>query len=155
MALLLRDSNRWKYVEDRFAFDFQLPGQIVDSNLGHPPFCPPDRPAKSSYQPHGVSLNSARLSTAQQSQFYFSCSCLSSEETCPSAASPAAAGVSSTAAVSADSDSGTASTSSVAASADNSAAVSSPGASPSAGGSATPSTSDAAATTSPLSKLEK
>ena len=39
-----------------FAFDFQLSCQIVDSNLAHPPFRPPDCSAKSSYQPHGVSF---------------------------------------------------------------------------------------------------
>src|SRR6266849_3961576 len=38
MALLLGDSNLGKYIENRFAFDFQLPCQIVDSNLAHPPF---------------------------------------------------------------------------------------------------------------------
>jgi len=38
MSLLLRDSNLLKYVENGFAFDFQLPSQIVDSNLAHPPF---------------------------------------------------------------------------------------------------------------------
>jgi hypothetical protein len=41
MSLLLRDPNLWKYVENRFAFDFQLPCQIVDSNLAHPPFLSP------------------------------------------------------------------------------------------------------------------
>ena len=56
MGLLLGDSDFRKYVENRFAFDFQLPGQIVDSNLAHPPFRPPDCSAKSSYQPHGVSF---------------------------------------------------------------------------------------------------
>jgi len=56
MALLLSNSDLRKYIENRFAFNFQLPCQIVDSNLAHPPFRPPDCPAKSSYQPHGVSL---------------------------------------------------------------------------------------------------
>src|SRR6266852_9096943 len=44
MALLLGDSNLGKYIENRFAFDFQLPCQIVDSNLAHPPFRPPTVP---------------------------------------------------------------------------------------------------------------
>jgi hypothetical protein len=56
MALLLSDSNFRKYIENRFTFDFQLPCQIVDSNLAHPPFRPPDCSAKSSYQPHGFSF---------------------------------------------------------------------------------------------------
>jgi hypothetical protein len=44
MGLLFRDSDLWKYVENGFAFDFQLPGQIVDSNLAHPPFRSSDYP---------------------------------------------------------------------------------------------------------------
>ena len=56
MALLLGDSNFRKYIENRLTFDFQLPCQIVDSNLAHPPFRPPDCSAKSSYQPHGFSF---------------------------------------------------------------------------------------------------
>jgi len=56
MALLLGDSDFRKYIENRLAFDFQLSCQIVDSNLAHPPFRPPDCSAKSSYQPHGVSF---------------------------------------------------------------------------------------------------
>ena len=35
-------------VENRLALDFQFPGQIVDSNLTHPPFLSSARPAKSS-----------------------------------------------------------------------------------------------------------
>ena len=54
VRLLLGDTNFRKNVENRLAFDFQLPSQIVDSNLTHPPFLPPDCPAKSSCQPHGV-----------------------------------------------------------------------------------------------------
>jgi hypothetical protein len=38
VRLLFRDADRRKCVENRFAFDFQLPGQIVNSNLAHPPF---------------------------------------------------------------------------------------------------------------------
>jgi hypothetical protein len=37
MSLLLRDAHLDKYVEDLFAFYFQLASQIVNSNL-HPPF---------------------------------------------------------------------------------------------------------------------
>ena len=51
MALLLGDSNFGKYIENGLALDFQLSCQIVDSNLAHPPFRPPDCSAKSSYQP--------------------------------------------------------------------------------------------------------
>jgi hypothetical protein len=38
VSLLLSDSNCHKRFEKRLALDFQLPGQIVDSNLAHPPF---------------------------------------------------------------------------------------------------------------------
>jgi hypothetical protein len=38
MRLLLGDAYFRKCVENRFTFDFQLPGQIVNSNLAHPPF---------------------------------------------------------------------------------------------------------------------
>jgi hypothetical protein len=38
MRLLLGDAYFRKYVENSFAFDFQLPGQIVNSNLAHPLF---------------------------------------------------------------------------------------------------------------------
>jgi hypothetical protein len=38
MSLLLSDSDQWKYVEKSLTLDFQFPGQIVDSNLAHPPF---------------------------------------------------------------------------------------------------------------------
>jgi hypothetical protein len=37
MSLLLSDSNLRKHVENRFTFNFQLPCQIVNSNLAHPP----------------------------------------------------------------------------------------------------------------------
>jgi hypothetical protein len=37
MSLLLSDSNFRKCIENSFALNFQLPGQVVDSNL-HPPF---------------------------------------------------------------------------------------------------------------------
>jgi hypothetical protein len=38
VRLLLSDAYFRKCVENRFALNFQLPGQIVNSNLGHPPF---------------------------------------------------------------------------------------------------------------------
>jgi hypothetical protein len=41
MRLLFRDTQLRKRVSYRFAFDFQLSGQIVDSNLAHPPLFPP------------------------------------------------------------------------------------------------------------------
>jgi hypothetical protein len=39
MRLLLGDTDFGQHIENRFAFDFQLPGQIIDSNLTHPPLC--------------------------------------------------------------------------------------------------------------------
>jgi hypothetical protein len=38
MSLLLRDSDHRKYVQNGLTLDFQFSGQIVDSNLAHPPF---------------------------------------------------------------------------------------------------------------------
>jgi hypothetical protein len=38
VRLLLSDAYFRKRIENRFAFNFQLPGQIVNSNLAHPPF---------------------------------------------------------------------------------------------------------------------
>jgi hypothetical protein len=38
MRFLLSNAYFRKCVENRFAFDFQLPSQIVNSNLAHPPF---------------------------------------------------------------------------------------------------------------------
>jgi hypothetical protein len=40
MRFFLGDSDFLKYVENSFAFNFQLSRQIVDSNLAHPPFRP-------------------------------------------------------------------------------------------------------------------
>jgi hypothetical protein len=40
MRLLLRHSDHCQDVENSFAFNFQLPGEIVDSNLAHPAFLP-------------------------------------------------------------------------------------------------------------------
>ena len=41
MGLLLRHSDERQRVENGFAFNFQLPGEIVDSNLTHPAFRSP------------------------------------------------------------------------------------------------------------------
>ena len=38
MSLLLGDSDFRKYIENSFTLNFQLPCQIVDSNLAHPLF---------------------------------------------------------------------------------------------------------------------
>jgi hypothetical protein len=45
VRFLLGDPDFVKNIENRFAFNFQFPGQIVDSNLAHPPLFPPDFPA--------------------------------------------------------------------------------------------------------------
>jgi hypothetical protein len=37
VRLLLGDSDQRERVENSLALDFQLPGQIIDSNLAHPP----------------------------------------------------------------------------------------------------------------------
>jgi hypothetical protein len=37
MGFLLGDTDFRQRIEDGFAFYFQLSGQIVDSNLAHPP----------------------------------------------------------------------------------------------------------------------
>jgi hypothetical protein len=39
VCLLLGHPNFGQYVENGFTLDFQLSGQIVDSNLAHPPLC--------------------------------------------------------------------------------------------------------------------
>jgi len=38
MRLLLGHTDVWQRVENSFALNFQLPGEIVDSNLTHPAF---------------------------------------------------------------------------------------------------------------------
>jgi len=38
MRLLLGDPNFGQHIEDRLALDLEFSGQIVDSNLTHPPF---------------------------------------------------------------------------------------------------------------------
>lgn len=40
VRLLLRDPHRGQHVKNFLALDFQLTGQIVDSNLTHPPSFP-------------------------------------------------------------------------------------------------------------------
>jgi hypothetical protein len=41
MRLFLGDANFDQDIKNRLALDFQFPGQIVNSNLTHPPFpCP-------------------------------------------------------------------------------------------------------------------
>jgi len=55
VGLLFGDAKGGQEFEDLLAFDFQLPGQIVDSNLRlHPP-CLLRISVKSSSQPHGIS----------------------------------------------------------------------------------------------------
>jgi hypothetical protein len=39
MRLFLGHADFRQRIENRFAFDFQLSGQIVNSNLTHPPLC--------------------------------------------------------------------------------------------------------------------
>jgi hypothetical protein len=41
VSLFFSNADLAKHIEDGLAFDFQFSGQIVDSNLAHPPFCPP------------------------------------------------------------------------------------------------------------------
>jgi len=41
MRLLLGNSDFSQYVKDGLALDLEFPGQIVDSNLTHPPFLGP------------------------------------------------------------------------------------------------------------------
>jgi hypothetical protein len=38
MGFLLGDASFRQHIKNGFAFDLQFPGQIVDSNLVHPPF---------------------------------------------------------------------------------------------------------------------
>jgi hypothetical protein len=48
MRLLLGDPHQRQDIEDRFALDFQFSGQIVDSNLTHPPSASSACPVKPS-----------------------------------------------------------------------------------------------------------
>ena len=54
MGLLLRHPDGGQRVENGFALNFQLPGEIVDSNLAHPAFLVLRVALRSSSQPHGV-----------------------------------------------------------------------------------------------------
>jgi hypothetical protein len=56
MRLLLGHSDKRQHVGNGLALDFQLSGEIVDSNLTHPAFLAPRVVLKSSSQPHGVSF---------------------------------------------------------------------------------------------------
>jgi hypothetical protein len=49
VRLLLGNADEWESVENSFALDFQLPGQIIDSNLTHPLSFPSACPAKFAY----------------------------------------------------------------------------------------------------------
>jgi hypothetical protein len=51
MGLLLRDACLGQHIQNGFAFDFQLSGQIVDSNLAHPPLSSSAPHAKSASEP--------------------------------------------------------------------------------------------------------
>jgi hypothetical protein len=44
MRLLFGDAHLGQHIENCFTFDFQLSGQIVNSNLAHPPLCPSGLP---------------------------------------------------------------------------------------------------------------
>ena len=48
VRLFLGDTHQREHVEDRLALDFQFPGQIVNSNLTHPPSIPSACPVKPS-----------------------------------------------------------------------------------------------------------
>jgi len=56
MGLLLRHPDSGQRVEDGFTLNFQLPGEIVDSNLAHPAFLVLRVALRSSSRPHGVSV---------------------------------------------------------------------------------------------------
>jgi len=56
MRLLLGDPDQRQSVKNGLALDFQLPGQVIDSNLAHPPRFLRTVSPKSSSQPHVVSV---------------------------------------------------------------------------------------------------
>jgi hypothetical protein len=56
VRLLFGHSGKRQHVENGLALDFQLSGEIVDSNLAHPAFLVPRVVLKSSSQPHGASF---------------------------------------------------------------------------------------------------
>jgi len=72
MRLLLGHPDQWQHVEDGLALDFQLSGEIVDSNLAHPAFLAPRVVLRSSSQPHGVSVshNTQRILCGVSSLFF-------------------------------------------------------------------------------------
>ena len=54
MRLLFGDSDFGKDVEDRLTFDFQFPGQIVNSNFAHPPCVLSTIPLHDHHNPHEI-----------------------------------------------------------------------------------------------------
>jgi hypothetical protein len=56
VGLLLRHPDGGQHVENSFTFDFQLSGEIVDSNLAHPAFRLLRVVLRYSLHPHGVSF---------------------------------------------------------------------------------------------------
>jgi len=59
MGLFFGDTEGRQEVEDFLALNFQLSGQIVDSNLGlHPPLYFSEFPLSLHSQPHGISVDS-------------------------------------------------------------------------------------------------
>lgn len=55
MRFLLGDADFGQHIENCLALNFQLSGQVVDSNLTHSPLSSSNSsPVKSSLQPHGV-----------------------------------------------------------------------------------------------------
>jgi hypothetical protein len=74
MGLLLRHPDDRQCVENGFAFNFQLPGEIVDSNLAHPAFLVLRVVLRSSSQPHGVNvLHSHAIKDVRARHDLFSC----------------------------------------------------------------------------------
>ena len=73
VRFLLRDAHRGQHVKNLFALDFQLTGQIVDSNLTHPlsfPLPPADLVSKSAYltsRHHSVRASDFRSDEARAS----------------------------------------------------------------------------------------
>jgi hypothetical protein len=74
MRLLLSHPDHWQHVENSSAFDFQLPGEIVDSNLTHPAFRYLRAVLKSSSRPHGVNWFPHKIEDSAGLLFIFPCS---------------------------------------------------------------------------------
>src|SRR5690348_8014070 len=147
VRLLLGNPHQGQYIENRFTFDFQLPCQIVDSNLTHPPSVSSALSVKPSCQPHGTSFDDRTVAMRHYSLF----SVVASLSVVASSPESPVVAISSKLASSA----GTIST-------DSPSAEASAGASPSTISSAEPSDASAAtspsatsAGTSPPSRLEK